>query len=209
VDDQFTRTVASGLGSAPTGGVWSTSTAASNYAVANGLGLFAMAPGGSPVAALNTVSAAATDARLAFRADAPVTGSGLYVSTYGRRVSGQGGYAAKTKITGAGGVTLELVRTPASGSDVSLQAATTVPGLAYATGDTLNVRVQTTGTAPTTVRAKVWKAGTPEPTTWLRSATDTTAGLQTAGRVGVGAYLSSTATSSLKLGLDSFVVTAP
>lgn len=109
----------------------------------------------------------------------------------------------------SGAVGLGLVRTPATGSDVVLAAETTATGVTYAAGDALNVRVQTTGTAPTTVRAKVWKVGTPEPTTWTRSATDTTAGLQAAGAVAVGPYLSSAATAPVTLKLDSFVVTAP
>ncbi|WP_375425374.1 PKD domain-containing protein [uncultured Friedmanniella sp.] len=209
VDDQFTRTVTGGLGSAPTGGAWTTSGSASNYAVVNGVGTVKLPVGSGPLASLSSVSAAGTDARLAFGTDAVPTGSGLYVSTYGRRVTGQGGYAAKTRILSSGAVGLALVRTPATGSDVSLAAETTAAGLTYAPGDTLNVRVQTTGTSPTTVRAKVWKVGTPEPTTWARSATDSTAGLQAAGSVAIGPYLSSSATAPVTLKLDSFVVSAP
>ena len=52
----------------------------------------------------------------------------------------------------------------------------------------LSVRVQVTGTAPTVVRARVWRTGQAEPTTWQVSATDATAGLQVAGAVGVGLY---------------------
>ncbi len=91
-----------------------------------------------------------------------------------------------------------------------LQQAVTIPGLTYAVGDTLNLRMQTVGTAPTTLRAKVWKAGTAEPTTWATTVTDSFAGLQAAGSVGVSPYLSSSATTSpITVKLDELTVTSP
>ncbi len=51
-------------------------------------------------------------------------------------------------------------------------------------------------TAGTTVRLKVWPAGQPEPAAWQTTATDTTAALQAPGAVGIGAYLSSSATNA-------------
>jgi hypothetical protein len=58
------------------------------------------------------------------------------------------------------------------------------------------VRVQAFGTSPTTFRAKVWKVGTPEPADWTASVTDSSAALQTAGHIGVGTYLSGSATNA-------------
>ena len=52
------------------------------------------------------------------------------------------------------------------------QPASPSPGLTYAAGDQLQMRVQTFGTSPTTVRAKVWKAGTTEPAAWTLTTTD-------------------------------------
>ena len=117
--------------------------------------------------------------------DKPATGAGIYVTGYGRRVTGQGAYASKAKVASAGAVTLELSRLTPAGAEVSVQAATTIPGLTYAVGQTLNVRIQVTGSSPTTIRAKVWKVGTAEPAGWQRSVTDTTAGMQASGSVGV------------------------
>jgi PKD repeat protein len=209
VDDQFSRTVASGLGSAPTGGAWTTTGAATNYAVANGLGTIRTAPASGPLASLNAVSVAGADTRLSFSLSQLPTGSGLYLSTHARRVAGAGSYLAKTRVTSAGVVTLELARTDTAGRETNVQPAVTVPGVTYVAGDQLNVRVQATGSAPTTLRAKVWRVGTPEPTTWQRSVTDSTAGLQGAGAVAVGSYLSGTAAAPVEVRLDSLVVTAP
>ena len=43
---------------------------------------------------------------------------------------------------------------------------------------------------------RVWVAGSAEPTTWLRSASDSTAGLQGQGAVGFYTYLSGSATTT-------------
>ncbi|GMA86183.1 hypothetical protein GCM10025868_14330 [Angustibacter aerolatus] len=67
-----------------------------------------------------------------------------------------------------------------------------------------------TGTSPTTLRARVWRAGATEPTTWAVSGTDATAGLQAAGGVGVLTYLSSATTNApVTLSVDDLRVTAP
>ncbi len=57
------------------------------------------------------------------------------------------------------------------------------------------MRVQVEGTAPTTLRARAWKVGSAEPTTWRSRRTDTTADLQAAGGIGLSSYLSSSTTT--------------
>jgi hypothetical protein len=69
--------------------------------------------------------------------------------------------------------------------------------LTYTAGTQLQVRLQVTGTTSTTVRARVWKVGDTEPTTWRVSNIDTTTtALQAAGYIGVQSYVSGTATST-------------
>ena len=58
------------------------------------------------------------------------------------------------------------------------------------------MRLQVTGSSPTTVRAKVWRAATAEPASWTATATDATAGLQGAGGVKLYSYLSASATNA-------------
>ena len=58
-----------------------------------------------------------------------------------------------------------------------------------------NVRFQAEGNGSTTLRARVWKSGTTEPSTWRITATDTTAALQSAGGVGVVNYAGSGVTN--------------
>ena len=72
--------------------------------------------------------------------------------------------------------------------------STPVAGLTYQAGQRLSVRFDYVGTAPTVLRARVWLAGTSEPATWLVTAMDSTAVLQTAGGNGLSLYLSSAST---------------
>ncbi|KGJ71711.1 hypothetical protein GY21_20345, partial [Cryobacterium roopkundense] len=77
--------------------------------------------------------------------------------------------------------------------NTSLQALNT--DLTYTPGTQLQLRLQTFGTSPTTIRAKIWPTGQPEPTTWQLTTTDTTPALQTPGAIGLRTYISASATN--------------
>ena len=194
--DAYGRTLASGWGSADTGGAWTFSGSATNLSVGSGVGQVRLAAGSGPWLALAGVSSSSTDLSTTIALDKVPTGSGLYVSLNGRRVAGVGDYRAKVQYTSNGGVWLSLQRATAANAETVLAASTQVPGITMAAGQQLLARVQVTGTSPTTVRARVWKAGTTEPTTWQKTATDSTAGFQAAGGVGLYLYLSGTATNA-------------
>ena len=122
--------------------------------------------------------------------DQPPGGPGYFVSLVGRRVGTTGDYRAKYGIAANGNVAIWLVRTSGGGETVLSSLAT---GLKYTVGETLVLRTEVTGTAPTTVKAKVWKINSPEPADWAITATDGTTGLQKAGSVGLYAYSAGTA----------------
>ena len=127
--------------------------------------------------------------------DKASTGGGIY-STVRPRIRPTSGdrYYADTRYVAGGTVSLILGRNVGA-TETALQTRT-VTGLTVAPGDRLNVKVQTFGTSPTTFRAKVWKVGAAEPSAWTASVTDSTASLQGPGAVGLGAYLSSSATNA-------------
>ena len=208
--DTFSRTTTNGFGTAETGGAWRTTGSAANYAVSGGMGRITFATAGAgPDISLPAVSSANTDLTLSLATDKAVTGGGLYLSVGARRVAGVGEYRAKVRLYSNGSVTLALVRTAGS-TETALAPAVDLPGLTYSLGDRLLVRVQVTGTSPTTVRARVWKAGTPEPVTWQVSRTDTTPALQVPGSIGLNTYLSSSATNApLRLLVDDLVARVP
>jgi hypothetical protein len=56
----------------------------------------------------------------------------------------------------------------------------------------------------------VWEQGTPEPASWLRSATDSTADMQAPGAIGFYTYLSSSASNGpIVTSIHDLTVTAP
>ena len=74
-----------------------------------------------------------------------------------------------------------------AGTGATVQAAATIAGLGW--GDVIACRMQVVGTTAPTLRARLWKDGDPEPTTWHREASDGSpaAELQGPGYVGVKA----------------------
>ncbi len=204
--DQFSRVVSAGLGTAPTGGTWTLSNAASSYSVHDGSAYVITGAGSTPAAYLNNVSAPSVDLRMAFGLDKQPAGSGLYVRAIGRRTP-SGAYLAVARVTSTGAVTLELKRA-FSGGEATLQGPTVISGVGHTVGDKLNLRLQIIGSSPTTIRAKIWKQGTAEPATW-HTVTDSTSGLQTAGSIGFSSYLSSSANASVTLIVDELIAATP
>lgn len=185
--DAFTRTVATGLGTADTGGAWTTTGTASNYTVSGGVGRLKASAGATVNAYLSGISLLDTDVLVTTTLQQDATGSGAYTSLIGRRV-GTDDYRVRMKNLATGVVQLQLMR-----GATSLKAQN-IAGLTYTTGSAMQLRLQVIGSAPTTIRAKIWALGTPEPAAWQTTATDSTAALQTAGAVGLAFYLGSTAT---------------
>ncbi|QTE30481.1 metallophosphoesterase [Pengzhenrongella sicca] len=208
--DTFSRTTAIGFGAAETGGAWRTTGAAADFSVSAGAGRIRLpAPGAGRDVAL-AVASASTDLALTVAADRVATGSGLHVAVGARRVAGVGEYRAKVQLTATGTVALGLARVTGKTTETVLRATAAVPGLTYAAGTLLRVRVQAVGRAPTTLRARVWRASEPEPTTWTASVIDATAALQVSGTPGVNAYLSSAARNApVRLLIDDVVARTP
>jgi PKD repeat protein len=194
--DTFQRTVTNGLGSADLGGAWTTVGTAAGFSVAPGSGALKLsAPATQLSAYLGAVSRTDTDLRMTVTPDKVPTGNGVYLDVVGRRVSSGNQYEANLVLQSGGQIRLGLTALR-SNAEATLLPLAQVPGVTFAAGSGLNVRLQVTGTAPTTVRVKVWVTGSVEPAAWQASATDSTAALQVAGGVGVTAYLSSSATNA-------------
>ncbi len=207
--DSFSRTSMRGFGSAETGGTWLTTGDAATFTVSSGVGRIVLpAPSDSADLALPTRAVPQTDLTFSVSTDRSMTGGGLHVLVGVRRVPGVGEYRAKVQLSGDGSVLLSLVRVAGKTTETVLVPAAPVPGVAYAAGDRLLVHVQATGSAPTTLRARVWKFGTPEPG-WLATAVDPTPELQGTGSIGLNFYLSSTSAAPLRVFVDDIVGRVP
>lgn len=193
--DSFTRSVTGGWGTADLGGAWTGSGTASNFNVAGGAGTIRMGSAGAgPSRALTGVSSSNTEMRATIGVDKAATGGGIYVTLRPRVVASGDRYYADTRFVAGGSVSLILGRNV--GSTETVLQSITVPGLTVVPTDRLQVKVQAFGTSPTTFRAKVWKVGASEPAAWTATVTDSTAALQAVGSIGVGTYLSGSATNA-------------
>ncbi|WP_349899807.1 LamG-like jellyroll fold domain-containing protein [Parafrigoribacterium soli] len=200
--DAFARTVASGWGSADTGGAWTITGNAASLQVGGGTGQVSLQAGSTRTATLGSVSARDVDATVTLAMDSVPTGGGAYANLFARQ-SGTANYAADAWIRSNGTVYLVLKQ----GGTVLSSAQ--VSGLTYTAGTALKLRAQVIGSSPTTIRAKIWSAAQAEPSGWLSSVTDSTSALQGPGSLALQAYLSGSATAPIVARFDDFVVMPP
>ena len=199
--DAFTRTTTTGWGAADAGGAWTTTGGTTS--VADGAGRVVVKAGQTSTALLSGVSAADTDLTATVSASTATTGGGAFLTAVARRTA-QGDYRVRAKLLPTGAVALSTSAV-VGGVETAL-GSTTVSGLVVAPGQQLEVRLQVTGTAPTTVSARAWLAGTAEPTAWQLTATDASAALQAPGAVGLVTYLSGSATAPVTVSWDDLAV---
>ena len=193
--DLFNRTLSSGLGSADVGGPWTVS-AASGFAVGSGAGQWILSsPGVTRSAYLGSATNASTDLTLNLSSDKTPTGGTTFVYVQGRRVATNTEYRSVLRLTTSNTVSVALEALKGSSTATALTSAIAVPGT-LAPGTVIHVRMQTFGTNPTTVQTKVWLGNATEPSSWTATASDSYAGLQTAGAVGLAGYLSGAATNA-------------
>jgi len=197
--DTFNRTVAGGLGTADLGGAWTrVGGVAGNLSVAPSFASFLMpSPSIQDSAYLASVSKTISETDTTFTDTNTSTGTaGVYVYVDGRRVSTNNEYDARIRLTPAGGVAVELTKYAGSATATAIGSEVTLPAVTFTPGTLINVRFQVSGTSPTTLKVKVWAASSPQPAAWTITATDTSAGLQAAGAVGLTTYLSGSTTNA-------------
>ncbi|WP_082569353.1 PKD domain-containing protein [Microbacterium sp. Root180] len=188
--DDFERTVATGWGTAVTGGPWGTTT---GFSVADGVGKATLNAGQTRTNLLTTVSAQDVDARLVFSSDVLANGGGLHMNYLVHKTTA-GDYRLKLRIASSGVVTVSLAKVV--GTTETLIINRTLSGYTHTAGGKLQLRVQAVTSGGTTaLKGKVWADGTTEPTDWFVSTTDAQAELQGAGQVGILTYLSGSATN--------------
>jgi PKD repeat protein len=198
--DSFARTAANGWGTAETGGAWRITGNASILSVRDGQAQVASPAGETRTASLDAVSTTASDAQVSFALDRVPTGGGAYVRINSRQV-GTAVYQTQVWVRSTGQV---MIVQSENGTNLK---SVVVPNLTYTAGQQLRVRVQVTGTSPTTMNAKVWPVGQAEPTAWQSTTTGSLAALQAAGTFGIQTYLSSSATAPVAFRLDDLLVT--
>jgi PKD repeat protein len=205
--DTFNRTVTGGLGTADTGGDWTVVAGGTRQSVTPGVAELRLdAAGNNTGSYLAGVSRTDADVRTTFSLTELPTGNGTYVYVTGRRVGTGQEYRARVRVLADGRIALAVSRL-AGGTEAFPGGEIVLPGLTYAAGTAVNVRVKVFGTGTTQVEATVWLAGFAEPATPSITRTDTTAELQVAGGVGLAAHRPSGTTAATAVRFAAFTVT--
>jgi PKD repeat protein len=199
--DAFGREVTGGWGTADAGGAWAVVGTAANAVVTGGSGRLT-APAGTTIAAQLGISARDVALAADVALDKVPSGGGSFVGLGVRNV-GANRYNAQLWFAADGTAMLSVFRV-VNGAETDL-GDFVLPGT-YTAGSVVTVRFEASGSGTTALRAKAWASGSPEPTAWQLSVSDSTAALQTAGGLRTELYTSGRATAAQTLRLDNLWV---
>jgi CSLREA domain-containing protein len=207
--DAFQRTVSNGWANADYGGAYTLNGAASDYSVGGGVGSVTInTPVNNHYALLAGVSVLDSDAVVDIGTTLTPTGGtwGQVGYLTARHVATNTEYRARLRFPVGGGIKLSIIKVVGNNTEVQIGNEVTIAGLSYAPGQMYTLRFDVTGTNPTTLQAKVWVAGTSEPSAWNLAVTDSQPELQSAGAPGVRAYLGVGATNAPTWQFDNLQV---
>ena len=205
--DDFERTYDEFWGVATFGGAWHPSfgeEAREQFSIAGGRGLVATTPGKGYEALLQAVHQEDIDTTLVATLDS-FPDANYDVNVHHRWIDSKTFYRGRLRLQSDGSVRVQVVR--ADNGVFSSLAAVNAPGLSFTPGSDLAVRVETFGTAPTTIRIKVWDAAEPEPFGWTLSVDDATPSLQQPGAVALRFQAQSSSNLSAVWSVDDIIVT--
>ncbi|MEU1908101.1 poly-gamma-glutamate hydrolase family protein [Streptomyces hygroscopicus] len=162
-------------------------------AVRSAFGQGQVSQGSINVSRWTTVPASVPDLDVvcAMGTDTLAAGGAHFLHLVGRYVNTDNNYLARVAFNTDATVTLTL-RKRVAGVETLLATASNTTGLAHAPGRMFWVRLRILGS---TLQAKIWQDGTPEPADWAVTVQDTD--LTAAGVIGTRSILSSANTNSL------------
>gem|GEM_PF-1711214 len=199
--DTFSRTTTDELGRAEIGGAWSTTGNSTAFAVSDGEARIQLEDASTRTARLTAVTTDDADVQLVITTD-KVTNGTAYLGVVGRAI-GNDEYRCRLIIEdGAARATL----TRRESGDTLTHLAASSPLFPVTAGEPTRIRCSVTGTAPTLLRMKLWRAGLAEPDHWTLTASDATRAFQTSGAVGVHLYMSGASNGAMVVLLDDLFV---
>ncbi|WP_159433625.1 PKD domain-containing protein [Agrococcus sp. Marseille-P2731] len=199
--DTFTRSATGSWGTPDVGPAWTTHLGNAAFGVSSGRGSIALAPSHTREARMTGVSSTDNLVEVTLSSDTASVGGTMSVDVIARQV-GSSVYSTRVRLEPNGLLRVYLLRDQAilPGGNMLLPQA-------YVPGSDIHIRVQAIGTSPTTVRASVWLGDAAAPSSWMLSATDTTASMQASGSVALRAALSSVSTNTTQvLRFDDWLV---
>lgn len=175
VHDTFSRIVASGWGAPDTGPAYTGIGSTSGFSVDGTAGIITR--DSNPYVTVGVPIDPVTDIayEMTVSHDALATGGGTISNRHIVREVGELDYHFRMWIRENGDMEFVLAQSNAFYITSPKVWDTYTPGRSY------HVKVEAVGVSPTTLRAKVWWDGDPEPEAWFAQGTDNTAGLQVPG----------------------------
>ena len=197
--DSFNRTVSAGSWGTPNiGGPYTLLYGDEAFSVSSNRGRMSIQAGQSREVRFGSVSSTSIIVRANVASTTAFAGGVQGFTIIGRQTA-TGLYAARIRIEDG------LFRLYTMRDEVALTGSTTISG-AYTPGSLIWCELSVTGISPTTIAAKMWLDGTSEPSLYQQTSTDSTAGLQEAGFIGLNGTLSGTA-SAAELSFGSYTAT--
>ena len=208
--DLFTRTVTNTWGTATTGGAWSYTPTGNiaDFDTTGTAGTIALTAAGVNRSAF-LAGVSTTDVDLSFRVATDKAAAGGNQFVYGiARQSGANSYRLKLRL-GTNGAVFVQASSVVNNVETAIGTEVQVAGLTRSPGQFIRLRAQVQGTSPTTLRLRVWADGASEPASWQYTVTNSSAGLQSAGVVGLMAYAASATTNApIIVTFDDFAATS-
>lgn len=194
--DTFTRTAATGWGTATLGGAWTTNNDA-NYSVNGSRGLCSAGANNTRrgwAATMATILNQTVQAT--FSLDKIPSGGNVELYLCDREQSLENSmYMAKVVITPAGVVQLGIAYKTSAGAQGDVVAAATVARETFVANTDFTIEISATGTSPTSLEARVWRTANGRPATADASGSNSLAEVQTAGRAGMRYFVASGVTN--------------
>ncbi len=206
--DAFSRSVSNGWGSISTGGTYRLAGDSVDFDVNGSSGTIALAAGATRAASLPSTLIRDASASVRLRTDRLASGSGAFGYIAVRQsTDGRTEYRLKVRLSPSRTVHLQAIRV-VNGIESSI-GSEVATGLTHSAGAYIRVRFNVTGSNATSLKGRAWPDGQVEPTTWNVQVADSTLGLQVAGSVGLRAYQSGSAQSSMLVTFDDLSVGNP
>ena len=164
--------------------------------------------GGMRSAFLNTVSEQDVDISFSFTVDKAPAGGAYWIYAAARR-TGNNEYRLKVHMFADGRVGIQASKVINNAKSM-IGPEVIVSGLSVTPGALINVHGQMVGNGSTAFYMNAWASGQSEPSGWQYTGGDSTAALQSAGSVGLRAYLgSNVSTPPVTFSFDGYSVIAP
>ncbi len=201
--DAFSRTVAAGFGNADTGGAWSVSNSARTKVDGSQGVIYGFSAGNQDVQAwLPSITRTDTEtlAEITLNSTDPVGGNYQARIVARAQADARNGYYARVVHTTSGGVNWGLNRIDNAGGTGSLALGSGTLLASGGAGTKWWVRLRVQGTS---IKARFWRDGTTEPSTWTVTVTDS---YWASGTPSVGVFLNAGATTFPSIGFDNLSV---